>query len=61
MKKLIIAVFGAAMAFGMTGCFDDSNNCSYYGTSGGCSSTIPYSCPESNQCSSSSTCSNIGC
>lgn len=38
-----------------------SSSCSYYGTSGGCYSSAPYSCPASNYCSSSSTCSNLSC
>jgi len=64
MKKLAMVVMAAAMSFGLTGCIDDlfgSDDCSYYGTSGGCSSSIPYSCPSSSLCSSSPSCSNINC
>jgi len=63
MKKLAMVFMAAAMSFGLAGCIEDDNSdqCSYYGTSGGCSSSIPYSCPNSNYCSSSSTCSNLSC
>lgn len=62
MKKMAIALMAAAMSFGLTGCLDDSDDCSYYGTSGGClNPSIPYSCPGSSQCSSSPSCSNISC
>jgi len=39
----------------------NASACSYYGTSGGCYSSAPYSCPNSNYCTSSSTCSNLSC
>lgn len=35
--------------------------CYFAGTSGGCTSSIPYTCTASSYCSSSSTCSNLSC
>lgn len=33
--------------------------CFFAGTSGGCTTSIPYTCNNSSSCSSSSTCSNL--
>lgn len=61
MKSLAAVFMAGMMSMGMMGCDDNSDECSYYGTSGGCYTDIPYSCPNSNECSSSSSCSNLSC
>ena len=64
MKKLAMLLMAGVMSFGLTGCLDDvvgSNDCSYFGNSGGCTSSFPYSCPQANNCyTTSSACASGG-
>jgi len=64
MKKLVMIAFAAAMSFGLTGCIDElfgTDDCTYFGNTGGCDYDFPYSCSQASKCyTSSSACSNGG-
>ena len=64
MKSIVMVLMAAVMCFGLTGCLDDvvgSNDCSYFGNTGGCDYTYPYSCSQASKCyKTSSACASGG-